>query len=234
MYGKRNGSLGISFTRFINNAIPNLAADPHRFDHIPKLGQDMLYAHQLAAQHSGAPYSLDERSFFVGGICDNESVSRKVFRKLTDAGILDGSACVDTRNLDGKKFAHQVAVLSVSRQRDLVNLLFWWEEECQRLRKLISEEKELSESIDNVLQHGQDGRDDTDEQQLLERLRFEREKVRMRIRQRPSERRDDIENGTDGLYAEAHGANAGRSHSVPATTYQPGVARITDLPAYHP
>jgi len=158
-------------------------------------------------------------------------VSRRVFKKLKDAGVLRGDGTVDTLNVNGKKFPHQVAIISVPRQRELVNLLFWWEEECQRLRKLVSEEKELSESIDGVLQQRNFGDDDSDNQHLSARLKFEREKVRMRIRQRPSERRDDVESGVDVLYAEAQGANADRSQSVPDTMYQ---EEAVEPPAYHP
>lgn len=249
MYRKRNGSLGFSFTTFVNNAVPNLAADPHRFAYCAPLGKDMLYAHQISATHPDAPYALDERSLFVGGICDKESIASKVFYKLTKAGILNEQGCVDTRKIDGKKFAHQIAVLSVPRQRELVNLLFWWEEECMRLRKLIDEEKDLKENIKAIEKQGsgEDGeedendahgyaiKDDVERRQLLDRLRFEREKLRMRIRQRPSERREDVESGTDALYAEAYAPsanNSGRSQSVPTVSVH-GKTQNADPPAYH-
>ena len=136
MYRKRNGSLGFSFGTFVNNAFPNLAADPHRYDHLPALGKDLLYAHQMASSNDNSPFALDERSLFVGGACESESVSLKIFQKLQKVGVLNAQNCVDTKYIDGKKFPHQVAVLSVFRQRELINLLFWWEEELMRWRLL--------------------------------------------------------------------------------------------------
>lgn len=242
MYRKRNGSFGFSFTSFINNAVPNLAADPRRFDYVPALGKDMLYAHQISSKHPNSPYALDERSLFVGGICDTESVSVRVFHKLAKAGIIDGQDCIDTKQIIGKKFSHQIAILSVSRQRELINLLFWWEEECVRLRKLVSEESDLNKNV-KALEKGEPLaedippeilNDDEERMQLIEHLKFEREKLRMRIRQRPSERREDVENGTDALYAEAQTSSHDRlvrAQSVPDVLLQRHQA---DPPSYRP
>lgn len=205
MFRKRDGSLGFSFGRFINNAMPNLAADPHREDNIPNLGPDMLYGHQLNTVGPNAPYALDERSLQASGICESDSLSSKLLGKLKSSGLVTEEGFVDTRNLDGKKFAHQVAVISQTRQKDLINLLFWWEEECMRLRKLVADEKHLDEQI-KTLEAGVYSMeesvfdDDQERRQLIDQLKFEREKLRMRIRQKPSERRQDIESGTERLF----------------------------------
>lgn len=241
MYRKRNGSFGFSFTNFLDNAVPSLVLDTHRFDYVPSLGRDMLYAHSLASKHANAPCALDERSLFVGGICESESISVRVFHKLAKAGVIDNNDCVDTRRIEGKKFAHQIAILSVARQRQLINLLFWWEEECVRLRKLISEESDLSKNI-IALEKGESLaedipaeilNDDQERQQLIEHLKFEREKLRMRIRQKPSERREDVESGTDALYAQAQTLQQDklRAQSVPDARQQ---RQEADPPSYRP
>ncbi|KAK5095629.1 hypothetical protein LTS08_008022 [Lithohypha guttulata] len=249
MFRKRDGSIGFSFSNFVNAAVPTMAAFSTRMDWCPELGQDMLYAHQLAASHPGAPYGLDEHSLFVGGICEHEGTSTKVFHKLGRAGILDENGIVRTYKIEGKKFPHQVSLLSQPRQRDLVNLLFWWEEECQRLRKLTEEEKELGSQIKKIERAHYDPdagwseddafvevlRDDHERRQLLDNLKFEREKLRMRIRQRPSQRRADIEAGTDQLLSQVHAtsANSPRRHTEPVL-HGSVPERHAEPPAYRP
>ena len=141
MYRKRNGSLGFSFTRFANAAVPNFFSDEstERMAELTPQRRDMFYMHQITSSN---PYALDERSLYVAGIADSESVSKKVHRSLQKHEILAADGAVDTYKI-GPRFTHQVARLDVHRQRDLVGMLFWWEEECQRLRKLDAEETEL-------------------------------------------------------------------------------------------
>ncbi|ETN45368.1 uncharacterized protein HMPREF1541_09199 [Cyphellophora europaea CBS 101466] len=214
MYRKRNGSLGFSMTRLAHTVVPNFFGDdsptlaaaltPHR--------RDMTYMHQLA---SANPHALDEHTFYVAGVTDNEASSRKVFRALRKHGVLraEDDATVDTTHI-GRGFVNQVACISVARQRELVNMLFWWEEECQRLTKLEAEEAELTGLIDAVVVGGED--DDTgrrQEQERLDQLKFARERVRMKRRQRPSQRMDEVENDEDDLLAAFQGP--GRSRSAP-------------------
>lgn len=211
MYRKRNGSLGFSFTRFANAAVPNFFADPTPSVTLDLTGyrRDMCYMHQIA---SADPYVLDERSFYVAGVVDSESVSRKVHAKLKKNEILrteDGN--VDTYKI-GARFPHQLALLNLNRQKDLVGMLFWWEEECQRLRKLDAEEKELDTLISEAeLKLAQTPDDDVTTKQTLDQLKFARERVRMKRRQRPSQRQADVEADKDDILDAFHG----RSKSVP-------------------
>lgn len=245
MFRKRNGSLGFSFANFVHAAVPNLGMNGPPTAWCAELGQDMLYAHQMSSIQPGAPFALDERSMFVGGICEHEGTSLKVFHKLGRAGILDEQGCVHTQKIEGRKFPHQVPILSQSRQRDLIHLLFWWEEECQRLRKLIDEEKELGRQIRRIERKGQieeqsdgvemeDGLlDDQERRQLLDNMRFEREKLRMRIRQRPSERRADVEAGTDDLLVRIQSAPLLRRQTEPIL-HSHGDHQQFEPPAYRP
>lgn len=224
MYRKRNGSIGFSFTSFVQSAVPSMGMSTPPNHWVPEVGRDMLYAHQISATHPGAPFALDERSLFVGGICDHEGTSNNVFHKLGRVGILDEQGCVCTNRIEGKKFPHQVTVLSMPRQRDLLGLLFWWEEECSRLRKLIDEERELGRQIKDLAntENAIETREDSllgaeDRAQLLDHLRFEREKLKMRIRQKPSQRRPDIESGTDELFMHANMAQ-GRDAQSPSVS----------------
>ena len=125
MYRKRNGSLGFSFTRFAHAAVPNFFEDPSpiRTVSLTSYRYDMCYMHQIASPN---PYALDDRSFYVAGVCDGENVSKKVYNALIKHGILkieDGT--VDTYKI-GPQFTHQFALLNINRQKDLVVMLLWW------------------------------------------------------------------------------------------------------------
>ncbi|KIW18797.1 hypothetical protein PV08_03086 [Exophiala spinifera] len=228
MYRKRNGSLGFSFTRFAHAAVPNFFADesPVRTANLISYRRDMCYMHQIA---SPDPYALDERSFYVAGVVDSESVSRKVHRALKKCSILGDDGIVDTHKI-GPRFPHQLALLNIPRQKDLVGMLFWWEEECQRLRKLNAEEEELDELIAHAevrvtvategAARGELREDDHGAKLALDELKFARERVRMKKRQRPSQRRVDVEEDKDDIVMAFHG----RSKSVPN---MPGQLRVS-------
>jgi hypothetical protein len=209
MYRKRNGSLGFSFTKFATAAVPNFFNDDS-VAHMAELGplrRDMCYSHQLA---STDPFSLDERTFYVAGITDNENMSKKVFKALRKHGILREDNTIDTFKI-GARFTHQIAIINIVRQRELINMLFWWEEECQRLKKLINEEGDLDQMIEDCEKDVDEDKDDLTRKEMLDQLKFARERVRMKKRQRPSQRREDVENDSDDIVAAFHG----RSKSVP-------------------
>ncbi|KIW30977.1 uncharacterized protein PV07_02662 [Cladophialophora immunda] len=213
MYRKRNGSLGFSFTRFAHAAVPNFFADetPSRTLDLTGYRRDMCYMHQIA---SADPYTLDERSFYVAGVVDSEGVSKRVYAKLKKNEILREDGLVDTHKI-GPRFPHQLALLNIYRQKELVGMLFWWEEECQRLRKLGAEEKDLdaliAESDTKLTQTDEDGAERQAVKETLDQLKFARERVRMKRRQRPSQRDPDVEADKDDIMMAFHG----RSKSVP-------------------
>lgn len=197
MYRKRNGSMGFSFGRLITNAVPNFASDragvwlevsPHC--------RDLLYVHQL---HTAEPAALDENAFYVAGICDRERQSQRIHSALLKNGVLTTpGGLVDTHKI-GPKFIHQLAFIAQYAQRNLVNLLFWWEEETHRWKKLCDEEDELTSMISEA--EAQANR--MSEEETLDQLKFARERVRMKKRQRPSQRTPDIEADTDATVAKA-------------------------------
>lgn len=86
-----------------------------------------------------------------------------------------------------------------------------------RLKKLEGEEGELGMLIKGckaeLKECGED--EGLEVRARLDRLKFARERVRMKRRQRPSQRREDIENDTDDLLAVSHCVSAGgRRHTV--------------------
>ena len=123
MYRKRNGSLGFSFTKFAHAAVPNFFEDDPatRVSELGSYRKDMCYAHQTTSSN---PYALDERSFYVAGVTDNENMSKKVYKALQKHELLKKDGLVDTFKI-GPNFAHQLACINMVRQRELVNMLFW-------------------------------------------------------------------------------------------------------------
>jgi len=150
-----------SFSRMINNAVPNFARDdPNDVDLPPGLADDLL-RYQLSLPY---PRYLDERSFWIAGIAQNKPYSTKVYKALVKAHIIlpvpscsisSSSAAnsagepmtVNTAAI-GKGFASQLAVISVHAQRKLVGMLFFWEEECTRWNLLDAEEREILRALD--------------------------------------------------------------------------------------
>jgi hypothetical protein len=156
------------------------------------LRRDMLYAHQLASSNF---YALDERSFSVAGVVDSERMSKRVCKALKKYGVLKEDGKVDTTQI-GPKFIHQTMFIDVYRQMELVDLLFWWQEECQRYAKLVDEDKELSHMIAEAERHAAEDTSDVARKEAVDQVKFAREWVGMKIRQGPSQRRAHTEANT--------------------------------------
>jgi hypothetical protein len=189
--------MGFSFGRFVTNAIPNFATDGAGvWTEVSPQRRDMLYMHQI---NTAKPEALDENSFYVVGVCDRERQSQRIHSALLKNGVLttpDGR--VDTYKI-GPKFIHQLAFIPQAAQRNLINVLFWWEEETQRLRKLGEEEMELT----SMISEAEARPNETEDRETLDQLKFARERVRMKKRQRPSQRNSAIETDTDETVAKA-------------------------------
>jgi hypothetical protein len=191
---RKRGSSSFSFTKFFDAVVPNMFDDlsaPKAAAMAP-LRRDMLYAYQLASSNF---YALDERSFSVAGIVDSERMSKRVYKALKKYGMLKEDGKIDTTHI-GPKFIHQMMFVDVYWQKELVNLLFWWQEECQRYAKLVDEDKELSGMITAAERHAAEDTSDVARKEALDQVKFAREWVRMKIRQGPSQRRAHTEANT--------------------------------------
>ena len=197
MYRKSDGSKGFSFSRLITNAVPNFASESAgAWVEVSPERRDMLYMHQI---NTPKPEALDENSFFVVGVCDRERQSQRIHSALLKNGVLTTpEGLVDTYKI-GPKFIHQLAFIAQASQKNLINVLFWWEEETQRFRKLVEEEKELDTMISELETRPEEIAD----RETLDQLKFARERVRMKKRQRPSQRNPAIEADTDATVATA-------------------------------
>ena len=139
MYKTSQGSKKFSFSRFINNAVPNLAAAP-RNDDLTLAEQDQLFEFQLRLPN---PAQLSELSYFAGSITSSKTVSSQIHAALLKNNVLSATSPAVKTNAITSKFAHQLPIISSFGQRKLVNLLFFWEAEQQRWRVLEDEEKDI-------------------------------------------------------------------------------------------
>jgi hypothetical protein len=128
-----------SFTKFINNAVPNLAMAPQSYDITPPI-QDAIFEYQLGEED---PLKLDPQAFVVASITSSKTVAAQVHRALVKNGILEQNSPVVNTNKVTKNFAHELACISSHAQKRLVNLLFFWEEEVMRFKVLKGEWEEL-------------------------------------------------------------------------------------------
>jgi hypothetical protein len=147
-----------SFMRLINNAVPNFAKDdPNDVDLSSKEADDLV-TYQLVLPH---PRHLSENAFYVAGIVGSKSLSKQVYKALVKNKLIfpvpeDGSGSgaggevqmtVNTAGVT-KSFASQMAVISVHAQRQLVGMLFFWEEKCMRWKLLDEEEREILKALE--------------------------------------------------------------------------------------
>ncbi|GAM91531.1 hypothetical protein ANO11243_095830 [Dothideomycetidae sp. 11243] len=113
---------------------------------------DSLVRYQLTRAQ---PQYLTSDSFVYSGITGNETlstvrpktdaVSERVYSHLKQMGIVNEppSLPVDTTKIN-KHFTNTLYFISMRTQKRLVGMLFFWEEECTRLRLLDEEEAEIA------------------------------------------------------------------------------------------
>lgn len=188
MYRKSSGKIGFRpfqiFNDFPGSLSSSSGADP---GHISNVQQDSVYLYQLQLPN---PCALTEETLYVSKIIDHESVSRKVFQQLKKLDLLTVDNEVTTAAFGnptfGKEFTHSLAMIPASRQKHIVDFLFWWDDETRRLHKLFEEKQELT-----VLRaSSQDAARSDYFQLLLDRLQ-------LKIQTRPSQRNAEIEQDKD-------------------------------------
>lgn len=146
MFKKQDGKVGFSFNRLILNAVPNFANDNAKVDaELSLQQQDDLFAYQMGLE---TPKAFNDLSLLASRVVEVKQHSKSVLAALHKVGIVnktDGSIHTD---LITRKLPHQVSELSVHRQRKLVSLLFFWEEELTRWRLLDEEEVEIRTAME--------------------------------------------------------------------------------------
>lgn len=91
----------------------------------------------------------------------------------------------------------------MSRQKQVIDLVFWWDEEGRRLGKLMGEKEELIGLRDGV------------EGQERERMQMLLDRVQKKIGTRPSQR-DEVLEGNGDLQGTNSSGLVGGEHELPA------------------
>ncbi|KAK6434476.1 hypothetical protein LTR95_009344 [Oleoguttula sp. CCFEE 5521] len=155
---------------------------------ISPVERDLLVSYQLT-QAKQAYLAPD--AFVAARVVTKADVSERLHEALTRAGMLlpvpapgtDTSSSSDAITVDTSKFdrhfVKEVPFLPAFALRRTVSLLFFWEEECMRMRSLDREEEELKQLRSHA---GTDMHDELD-------MRLEA--VRMKRAMLPSQRKDE-------------------------------------------
>jgi hypothetical protein len=140
MYKTETGKTKFSFTRFMSNAVPNIAGTPQDTD-LTIREKDLAFVHQLSQPD---PLVLSPEVFAHAGITSEQKISATLHKALLKNGVLEqDSPTVHTERIT-KNFANQVSGITSHAQKKLINFLFFWEEEGQRWKKLLGELEELN------------------------------------------------------------------------------------------
>jgi len=183
-----DGQYSFSWGRLMDNSFPVMGAGIFGVPpYLTPIQKDMFYHYQALQP---VPFAMDERCLEAAQIVARVSHSKKAFKGLQKAGIISPQGILDTTRID-KKFTHHLASLPQQRQRQTVDLLFWWEEETNRLRKLLSERLELESMIAEA------------SAEALPTYRLLRERVNGKIKAQPSQRNQVIEDDEDELMVRA-------------------------------
>ncbi|KAI9855754.1 MAG: hypothetical protein M1813_009644 [Trichoglossum hirsutum] len=134
---------GSKFSKIMNKVWGPTGSGPRPPDGLNRRQKDALFRYQLAHED---PIPLTPLSLLVAQVCETKHYSGKVFQRLQKHEMLSKTGTVDTTKIT-KRFANQIAVISLAKMRDLVDLLFFWEEEAVRLRFLREEEGDIRDAM---------------------------------------------------------------------------------------
>ena len=139
MFKTDDGKKKFSFTRFMSNAVPNIAGTPQNTE-LSAHEEDLAFLHQLSEPN---PLILSPEVFAYANITSEPRISASIHKALIKNGVLEqASSAVHTDKIT-KNFANQVPGITSHAQKKLINFLFFWEEEGQRWKKLRGELEEL-------------------------------------------------------------------------------------------
>lgn len=120
--------------------------DPEADSEVPPLDQDKLYVFQLSLS---SPLLLSPHSCYYAGIVTRQKHSERIYTALQSASILAADGTLSTAHIR-PDFTHHLAFISKFAQRRLVGVLFFWEEEVQRLRQILDSEQEIMDLLSSA------------------------------------------------------------------------------------
>jgi len=144
MFKNEAGEHKFSFTRFMSNAVPNLAGAPQDTE-LSTHEADLVFTNQLGEND---PRILAPDAFLHAGITSAPKVSASIHKALLSNGVLSKNSPTVNTTAISRNFAHQLPNITSHAQKKLINFLFFWEEELQRWKMLMGERDELDVLID--------------------------------------------------------------------------------------
>lgn len=128
------------FFRRFSNPFENRYYKPPRLDDLLPSTKDTIFTWQLSSQTFT---SIDADTILRAGICPSKPLAEKILKTCHKLGIIDSeTGHPNTRKID-RGMVSSMPRICVQKQRELVMLLFFWEEESTRWRLLSAEEEEL-------------------------------------------------------------------------------------------
>ncbi|KAH7080969.1 hypothetical protein FB567DRAFT_117040 [Paraphoma chrysanthemicola] len=144
MFKNESGERKFSFTRFISNAVPNVAGAPQDIE-LSREEKDLIFIHQF---NEPDPLILSPEAFRYGGIDTSSKVAASIHKAMLQNGVLEKDTHVINTAAITRSLAHQVPSITSHAQKKLINLLFFWEEEVERWNRLTGEQEALRVSMD--------------------------------------------------------------------------------------
>lgn len=178
------------FTALLNTLPGALSSSS---SHVPVLTdhqKDIVYNLQSV---NPKPWLITKTTFHDASLVDSEYQSRKVTEQLTKMEILSPEGEVSTEPMErpnfGKDIMSRLAIIPAIKIKMIIDFLFWWIEETQRLQNLFAARTELAE----LLKPGELS------QEQREHYKLELDRINMRIALKPSARSAAIESEQPSL-----------------------------------
>ncbi|KAF7191990.1 hypothetical protein HII31_06635 [Pseudocercospora fuligena] len=132
----------MSFLRRLSHSLQpwdRRPSEPRTDDLYPSL-KDKIFTFQLSSPNF---CRITTETLLLVEIVDSQTYAEKVLKACQKIGILDPeTGRPDTYKID-RNIVKSMPTITVEKQRRLVMLLFFWEEECTRWKLLEGEEEEV-------------------------------------------------------------------------------------------
>ncbi|WPG99917.1 Hypothetical protein R9X50_00273800 [Acrodontium crateriforme] len=92
---------------------------------------------------------LTAESLRVAKIVETKQYANSVLRGCIRCGVINAETGQPDTTKINRDMVNKIAIISVPKQRELVNMLFFWEEEMMRWRLLSREEDDLTSQLSN-------------------------------------------------------------------------------------
>ncbi|KAF2165708.1 hypothetical protein M409DRAFT_67076 [Zasmidium cellare ATCC 36951] len=129
-----------TFLRRLSNPFENWQYKSPRINDLLPQTKDHIFSWQLDAPDFSR---IDQDTILRAGISPNKTYAAKIISSAQKLGIIDAATGRPETSKIDRSMVKAMPNISVQKQRELVMLLFFWEEEITRWRLLEGEEAEI-------------------------------------------------------------------------------------------